>query len=62
MPRFYFDIREDPLFIPDDEGTEFPDLDAAEREAAEAAAQIGRDRLPYGDAHDITLEVRNEHR
>jgi hypothetical protein len=62
MPRFYFDIREGATFIPDDDGLEFPDLDAAEREAAEAAAAIGRDRLPNGDTREVVMEVRNEHR
>jgi hypothetical protein len=62
MPRFYFDVGEGARFIPDDEGLEFDSLDRAEREAALAAAEIGRDRLPKGDARDITIEVRNEHR
>ena len=62
MPRFYFDVREGARFLPDDEGLEFPDFDAAEREAAEAAASIGRDLLPRGDAREVTIEVRNEHR
>ena len=62
MPRFYFDSREGTTFVPDDEGLEFPDLDAVEREAAEAAAAIGRDRLPRGDAREIVIEVRNEQR
>ena len=48
MPRFYFDVREGARFVPDDEGMEFPDLDAAEREAAVSAASIGRDLLPKG--------------
>ncbi len=61
MPRFYFDVREGPRFIPDDEGLEFDSLDAAEREAAETAAQIGRDKLPKGGTRNITIEVRNEH-
>ena len=39
MPRF-FDVREGTRFAPDDEGLEFPDLDAAECEAAEAAAAV----------------------
>ena len=47
---------------PDEDGLEFPDLDAAEREAAEATASIGRDLLPKGDAREVTIEVRNEHR
>ncbi len=62
MPRFYFDVREGEKFIPDEEGLEFDTLDAAEREAATAAAEIGRDRLPKGDARQVTVEIRNEHR
>jgi hypothetical protein len=62
VPRFYFDTREGAAFIPDDEGLELPDLDAAEREGATAAAEMGRDRLPSGDTRDITVEVSNEHR
>ncbi len=62
MPRFYFDVREGEKFIPDEEGLEFDTLDAAEREAATAAAEIGRDRLPKGDARQVTVEIRNKHR
>ena len=60
MPRFYFDVREGSRFNSDEEGLEFEDVDRAEREAAMAAAEIGRDRLPKGDVRDITVEVRNE--
>ena len=62
MPRFYFDVREGANFSPDEEGLEFASFDAAERMAAEAAAEIGRDRLPKGDVRNITVEMRNEHR
>ncbi|HVL74287.1 MAG TPA: hypothetical protein VM434_20625 [Beijerinckiaceae bacterium] len=62
MPRYFFNVREGTRFHEDEEGLEFPDLDAAEREAAETAAAIGRDRLPKGDARDVTVEVLNEHR
>jgi hypothetical protein len=62
MPRFYSDVREGASFIPDEEGLEFASLDAAEHEAACTAAEIGRDRLPTGDAREVTVEVRNEHR
>jgi hypothetical protein len=61
VPRFYFDVREGTRFIPDDEGLELDSLDAAEREAAAAAAEIGQDRLPKGDARKVTVEVRDEH-
>lgn len=62
MSRFYFDVREGTRFIPDEEGLEFASLEAAEHEAACTAAEIGRDRLPTGDAREITVEVRNGHR
>jgi hypothetical protein len=62
VPRFYFDTREGARFIPDETGLEFDSLDAAEREAASAAAEIGRDRLPKGDARAFTVELKNEHR
>jgi hypothetical protein len=58
MPRFYFDVREGARFILDEVGMEFASLDAAEREAATAAAEIGRDRLPKGDAREVTVSSK----
>jgi hypothetical protein len=46
VPRFFFDLREGVRFTPDDDGLEFPNIDAAECEAADTAAEIGRDLLP----------------
>lgn len=62
MPRFYFDVREGATFIPDEEGLEFESMDAAEYQAAQTAAEIGRDRLPKGDTCDVTVELKNKHR
>jgi hypothetical protein len=62
MPRYYFDVREGPLFVSDEEGMEFPNLDEAEQEATHAVVSIGRDRLPRSDTRDVTIEVRNEDR
>lgn len=62
MPRFYFDVREGAKFTPDNGGLEFDSLDVAERAAAELAAEIGRDRLPKGEARAVTVELRNEDR
>ncbi len=62
MPLFYFDVRDGGRFAPDEEGTDFDSLDAAEHEAVCAAAEIGRDRLPKGGAREVTIEVRNAHR
>ncbi|ESR25280.1 DUF6894 family protein [Lutibaculum baratangense] len=62
MPRFFFDIREGTSFTPDEIGLDFDSIDVAEREAAIAAAEIGRDRLPVSDDRVVTVEVKNEHR
>lgn len=62
MPIFYFDVREGDSFFEDEDGIEMANIDAAELEAAESAASIGRDRLPRRHARDVTIEVRNEHR
>jgi hypothetical protein len=62
MARFYFDVREGTRFFSDEEGVECPDLDAAERLAAESAAEIGRDVLPEPEVRDVTVELRNEHK
>jgi hypothetical protein len=62
MPRFYFDVRDDGSFTSDDEGREIDTLDAAELAAAEAAAEIGRDRLPMSDVRKVTVEMRDDHR
>ena len=62
MPRFYFGVREGATVVLNEIGLEFDSLDAAERAAAETAAEIGRKLLPKGDAREVTVEVRNEHR
>jgi hypothetical protein len=45
------DVWEGAKFIPDEEG-----LEVAEYEAARAAAEISRDRLPKGDAREVRVE------
>jgi hypothetical protein len=39
-------------------GVERPDLEAAEREAAMAAAAIAHDLLPRRIAHEVSVDVR----
>jgi hypothetical protein len=41
---------------------EFISLYTAEYEAASASTEIKRDRMPKGDAREITIKLRNEHR
>lgn len=61
MPRFHFDISEDHHFIPDDEGKEFADADAARKEAVETVASIARDAFISGSADHVMVDVREDH-
>jgi len=49
MARYYFDIREGDLVVPDEEGMEFPSLETEQREAVHT---IG------GLAKSMSFEVR----
>ena len=60
MPQFHLDIREGSCFRPDDEGSEFADLDAAEHEATVTAISIGRELLRNGNERAVTVEVRDD--
>jgi hypothetical protein len=60
VPRFYFDIRESSKFIADADGIECDDIEAAKREAALSAAEIGRELFRNTDDHDVSIDVRNE--
>jgi hypothetical protein len=61
LRRFYFDVLDGDGSTRDDEGLELESLDAAEYMAAQAAAEIGRDRLPKSDAREVSITVRDEH-
>jgi hypothetical protein len=60
MPRFYFDVRDGELFIPDDEGLELPGLEQAREHAAVALGDMAKDVLPNGSKHEMAIEVRDE--
>jgi hypothetical protein len=63
MPLYYFDIQDGDDLIEDNEGLWFPDFEAAEQEATEAAACIIRNmRWCNGLPVKITVQVRDEHR
>ncbi|GKQ49942.1 DUF6894 family protein [Bradyrhizobium sp. Ce-3] len=58
MIRYFFDIRDDGYFYPDEEGLELTNLRDAKVEAAHTMADIARDAGRSGDDHDVTVEVR----
>jgi hypothetical protein len=60
MPRFHFDIRENGLFIPDEEGQEFAHGDDARKEAVETGASIARDAFIAGSACRVVVDVRED--
>jgi len=60
MPQFHLDVHEGSCFWPDDEGSEFADLDAAEHEATVTAISIGREVLRDDNERAVTVEVRDD--
>ena len=60
MPQFHLDVHEGSCFWPDDEGSEFADLDAAEHEAIVTVISIGRELLGNGNERAVTVEVRDD--
>ena len=58
MPRYFFDTRDDALFIEDDEGVDLPDLEAAKAMAAVSLAELAHDVLPGSVRRELTVEVR----
>ena len=68
---FYFDVRDyDAHLYSDEEGQELPNIDAARREAAEAAVSIAGELLPVRKdkalpsryVGEIVVEVRDQAR
>ena len=62
MPRYYFDIREGPRFLPDTGGEELEGLDAAKRHAAHLAGEITKGMSLNPASHVVIIEVCNEHK
>jgi uncharacterized protein DUF6894 len=62
MPRFHFDLREDGVFVKDDDGLELADEKAAEQQAIDTATSVARDAFGRGSADRVLIEVWNTHR
>jgi hypothetical protein len=60
MPVYYFDIRVGDSFTPDDTGFVLHDLEAAQKEAATALAEMARDVVPTAMVREMAIEVRDE--
>jgi len=60
MPRFHFDIHENGRFIPDEQGHDLMDEDAARKEAVLTGASIARDVFVAGSANHVMVDVRED--
>jgi hypothetical protein len=58
---YYFDYRNGPNLIPDEEGMELPHLAAVEVEAARALADLARDSIRgNSETAAMSIEVRDD--
>jgi hypothetical protein len=62
MPRLFFNIRIDGVLVIDDDGTDFPDLDAAVDEAKEAARDLIASHIRNNDPSVLmnSFEITDE--
>ena len=60
MPRFYFDVDDGRMIVEDDEGSDLPDLPAAEAEARQALGDLARDILRVSTpAPILSINIRD---
>lgn len=64
MRRFYFDLRDGEALAVDEEGTELPDTETAQEEAARSLAAMARNVIQAKAAntlcHAMAIEVRDD--
>lgn len=60
MARFYFDTDDGSAPDTDDEGVDFPDLEAAKHAAKSILAVMIGEKLPTSDHIGLRVVVRNE--
>lgn len=62
MARYFFDTRDNDVFIEDEVGLEFDDLAGVRDQAALSLAELARDVLPGSIRRTLAVEVRDESR
>ena len=58
MPRFFIDTSDQDLFVRDEIGADYEDVEAAKAAAVDALPDMARDKLPDGDARSFMAIVR----
>ena len=59
VPLYFFDTRDNDIFVEDDVGIEFSDLGAVKDQAAVSLAELARDVLPGCERRNLAVEVRD---
>ena len=62
MAKYFFETETENLLVPDDEGSELADDNAARAAAIIALPDIAKDMMPIADRRAFTLRVLNEDR
>jgi hypothetical protein len=60
MVRYFFDVRDNDSFYPDDEGLELPSIDAVKAQTSRTMGEIAKDVLPGSKVRILTIEVRDD--
>lgn len=60
MPRFYIDTSDEELFVRDEDGRDYVDVEAAKQAAVDALPDMAREALPDGDVRTFLAIVRGE--
>jgi len=60
MPRFFFDTYDDERYVPDQDGLDLKDIEAAKMEAQKALPDMAKDALPGGNHRSFVVNVRDE--
>ncbi|UPK31132.1 DUF6894 family protein [Bradyrhizobium sp. 195] len=60
MPHYFFDTRDNNIFVPDDIGAQFATIDEVKHEASRAMADFAKDVLPGSVLRTLAIEVRDD--
>ena len=59
MALYFFNTRDDGMFVEDEIGIEYPDLEAVKVEAVRSLAELARDVIPGQMKRELAIEVRD---
>ena len=60
MPTFFIDTFDEDLFVRDEDGCDYADVEVAKQAAVNVLPDMARDTLPDGDSRTFLAIVRGE--